>query len=270
MTFKLAATTALTLFVAGAASAATDLYDGSNQIGTYEGKAGIGTANGDVGASPLGNKYLSVTTAGSSYYGAGLSPKLGGETNGSVLTTLSFSVEANDELEYYFNYVTSDGTSNYVEYAYAYLNNLDTGASTLIFTARTNPSGNTVPGFGMPPIAMGVELDPDTSPVAVKKTNWAELGGSSGTCYNVLGCGSTGWIQSLLTVETAGNYSLSFGVVNWGDIAYQTGLAIAGIKVGGNVIIDPNTPVVPLPAAGWLLIAGLGGLGALSRRKRAA
>ena len=33
-------------------------------------------------------------------------------------------------------------------------------------------------------------------------------------------------------------------------------------------ISTPN--VIPLPAAGWLLIAGLGGLAAVKRRKRAA
>jgi hypothetical protein len=32
----------------------------------------------------------------------------------------------------------------------------------------------------------------------------------------------------------------------------------------------PPPPVIPLPAAGWLLIAGLGGLAAVKRRKRAA
>jgi hypothetical protein len=33
---------------------------------------------------------------------------------------------------------------------------------------------------------------------------------------------------------------------------------------------DTPPPVVPLPAAGWLLIAGIGGLAALKRKKRAA
>ncbi len=39
-------------------------------------------------------------------------------------------------------------------------------------------------------------------------------------------------------------------------------------KVREMTVTYEETPVVPLPAAGWMLLAGLGGLGALKRRKK--
>lgn len=36
--------------------------------------------------------------------------------------------------------------------------------------------------------------------------------------------------------------------------------------VSRRITVDPSP--VPLPAAGWMLVAGIGGLGALSRRMR--
>jgi hypothetical protein len=73
----------------------------------------------------VGSSYIYVTTEGSTFEGPGLGLGIGEETNGSVLTTLSFTANAGDTLKYYFNYVAFDGTESYVEYAYAYLNLLD-------------------------------------------------------------------------------------------------------------------------------------------------
>lgn len=248
-------------------------------VGTYNGVAGVGSSNGDVTNSPAGSSYVYVTTEGSTFLGAGL--KIGSETNGSELTTLSFTANAGDTLKYYFNYVASDGTSSFVEYAYAYLNVLnDLGETTdkkLIFHARTTPSGNTVPGFGLPPLDSAVTLTPGSTPILPGSgiggaPVWAQLGGSSGSCFGT-GCGLTGWILATLGVDP-GKYSLTFGVVNWGDTLFQNGLAIAGLKIGDTDIIDDGNNggqpgVVPLPAGAWLLLGGLGGLAALRRRKRA-
>jgi hypothetical protein len=246
-------------------------------VGMFEGVAGEGTSNGDVGDSPTGNEYVYVTTAGSDYFGAGLG--LGGETNGSELTTDAFTADAGDSLEYYFNYVTSDG-SGFADYAYAYLNNEDTNTQTLIFNARTTTSGDTVPGFGLPAIDPAVQLNPASTPIVDNATNWSELAGDSGDCFDA-GCGSTGWVQSIFAIADAGNYSFTFGVVNWDDQSFDSGLAISGLTVGNTVIIGPpvvpptppttppTTPpsgVVPLPAAGWMLLGALGGLGLMRRR----
>lgn len=249
---------AATLSISGAASAAT-----LAGVGDYEGVAGIGSPNGDITAPPKGSNYLYLTTAGSSYMGAGLG--IGSETNGSTLTTKTFNANANSVLSYDFNYITSDGSS-FIEYAYATLFNVTTGISSLIFTARTTPSGDTVPGFGLPPIAEGVTLNPASSAIIPGGPEWSQLGGYSGACYGA-GCGYTGWINSSYTISDAGQYSLTFGVVNWSDTIYDSGLAIAGLVLDGDVIIDPEPSPVPLPAAGWMLLAGIGGIAGMARRR---
>ncbi|MEM6409595.1 MAG: NF038132 family protein [Pseudomonadota bacterium] len=269
MSLKYIPTAAVALMVALPMASHAAVLDG---VGTFEGVAGVGTPNGDVTAPPNGDSsFVYVTTAGSTYMDAGLG--LGGETNGSEVTTDAFSADAGDGLEYFFNYVTSDGTNSFVEYSYAFLNNLDAGTSNLIFTARTNPNGDAVPGFDLPSIDPGVTLTPSSTPIIDDLTNWDVLGSSSGACFGGSGngCGQTGWIQSNFTIADAGNYSFTFGVINWGDTSLQSALAVAGLTVGGDVIIgDPTTPpAVPLPAAGWLLVAGLGGLGVMRRRQKA-
>jgi hypothetical protein len=223
------------------------------------GTCGTLGADGVVTASPQGGNYNYVSTNG----GVAVADlNLGNETNGSTYS-FSFLGNAGDQLKFYFNFVTSDG-SQYADYAWVNL----TGPSSALtlFTARTTPSGNTVPGNGMPAISPGVSVTPATVTVTPNATTWSALGGSSGTCYNT-GCGNTGWVEATYTLVDTGTYSMLFGTVNWLDSAYQTGLAFDGITVGG-VEVDPN-PTVPEPATLALLGLGLVGLGVTRRRKTA-
>jgi hypothetical protein len=120
----------------------------------------------------------------------------------------------------------------------------------LLFTARTEPSGDTSPGNGLPP--NDATLTPATTPIIGGAPTWSPLGGSSGTCW-AAGCGYTGWIQSDYTILAAGTYYLQFGVVNANDTAYDSGLAFYGAQVAG----VPIPTGVPEPTTLALLAFGL-------------
>lgn len=220
-------------------------------------------ADGVVTASPEGGTYGYVSTyEGVADSGIGL----GSETNGSRARTGQFSANAGDGLQFYFNYVTSDG-AEYTEYAWVRLLDSAMNNVALLFTARTNPTAgaNTVPGFGMPALAAGVALVPPATPIIAGGPAWSPLGGDSGGCYDT-GCGYTGWVGMTYNIAAAGNYSLEFGVVNWIDTNYDSGLAFDGILVAGQPI-DNGT--VPEPTSLALLGLGLAGLAAVRRRKMA-
>ena len=189
----------------------------------------------------------------------GLGLGLGGEREGATLTTNSFAAAAGDELSFQFNYVTSDG-AGFADYAFVQL--IGGATPVTLFTARTTPAGNTVPGFGMPAISPGVTIDPATVTIVPGAPAWSPLASNSGSCF-ATGCGYTDWVKMDYTIADAGNYQLVFGVVNSIDDAFDSGLAVAGATIGG----DPLTPTVPTPAALGLFGLGVLGLAALRRRR---
>lgn len=229
---------------------------------TCIGACGTLGADGVVTASPLGGSYQYVTTAGG-LSGKGQIASVGG-TNGSELLTPIFSAASGDALKFYFQYVTSDG-AGFADYGFAELLNGTGSHVAYLFTARTTTVGNTSPGFGLP--ANDSTLNPATTPINPNLTTWSALGSSSGSCYSG-GCGSTGWIQSSYSIATAGNYQLRFGVTNWNDTQFESGLAFNGVTIG-------DTPVptgVPEPTSWAMMIGGfaLAGGALRSRRTRVA
>lgn len=68
--------------------------------------------------------------------------------------------------------------------------------------------------------------------------------------------------------ETCNSGTSCDGLFFWDDI-HPTAAAHTIIADNVRLAIDPIAPV-PLPAAGWLMIAGLGGIAAMQRRKRVA
>lgn len=240
-----------TLLFSGAASA---LPVGWTSVGN----AGSLGANGVVTASPDGGVYHYVSTAGG-VSGVGLG--YGSETTGSVARSNAFTAEAGDDLEFFFNYVTSDG-AGYADYAWVRLLDSALNPYAVLFTARTTPEDNTVPGFGLPDIDPGVVLDPVSTEIIAGAPEWSALGGSSGSCYQD-GCGYTDWIGMTYAFADSGTFYLEFGVVNWTDTSFQSGLAFDGILVGG-VPIDPQ----PVSSPGTLALFGLALIGMAGLRRR--
>jgi hypothetical protein len=257
-TFSLACLAVLVLGVTRSASADTV------PVGwTCNGTCGSLGANGVVSLSPTGNStYQYVSTAGSVKTAPLPTGALGGETNGSSLATTVFSATAGTALNFYFNYVTSDG-AGYADYAWAELFNSANTPVSLLFTARTVPSGSIVPGTGMP--APAATLIPASVPIIAGGPAWSPLAGYSGGCY-ASGCGYTGWVGSSYIIPTAGDYYLKIGVVNWADQAYDSGLAMDGVTVGGEPITPP-TSTVPEPSTLLLLGSGLVGIASSVKRR---
>jgi MYXO-CTERM domain-containing protein len=251
---------------------------GSFDTWTCVGLCGTSPADGDIVLSPLANPaYGYVATAGSTAYGA--SPLVldgnsrGVETNGSRVTSAAFHAVAGEQIDVQFNYVSTDG-KGFDDYAWARLVNVaDNSTLAWLFTARSSNSatGNIVPGD----VLRREDFDPRevivnyadfafTSKTADDPIAWTPLGGSNGTCWrdNAAGCGYTGWLQSRHTFAAAGDYRLEVGVVNWGDEAYDSGLAFD--------VVGLTAAAVPEPAAWqfWALAGLVGGLRWRRRRSR--
>ncbi|MBY0440160.1 MAG: NF038132 family protein [Burkholderiales bacterium] len=285
---------ASSMLVAFSGPAFAGIFSAGLPIGwTVVGNAGTSSADGDVGLAPGGGTSYGWVSTASGVGGAGALPGIGNaagantslDITGSTLTSTLFSAAAGQNLRFQFNYITSDG-AGYADYGWARLLNADNTPFAVLFTARTTPAGNSAPGFDLPPIAAtltpgvvtipDVQIpnpnfdpsDPDSSPTIRVGPTWSPLGNAAGECFNI-GCGLTGWIQSDFTIAVAGNYRLQFGVTNWNDFLFPTGLAFDGITVGGTPINEIPTTVIPVPASFVLFGSGLIGLLALRRKRRA-
>ena len=121
------------------------------------GNCGVSGADGVVSSAPTGSLNYGWVSTNQGNTGVGLTGLVG--TDGSVLQSNLFSADAGNDLEFFFNYVTSDG-SGFADYAWARLLDESFNQVAMLFTARTKATGNIVPGDGMP--ATEATLSPGT------------------------------------------------------------------------------------------------------------
>lgn len=242
-----------------AAPALAGTFDGGiPEFWTCHGSCGTSGANGVVPLAPGGGSAYGwvstyASTAQASLAGVGSD---GIDVNGSSLHSLTFDAGAGAVLDFRFNYVTTDG-AGYADYAWARLLDHANQPVAILFTARTNMAGNAVPGFELP--APAATLTPFPVAVTEGATMWAPLGPDSDECYDV-GCGSTGWVRAQYTIAGAGPYRLEFGVTNWHDQDFDSGLAFDAITVGGAPL------PIPEPGRYAMMLAGLAMLGTITVR----
>lgn len=90
------------------------------------------------------------------------------------------------------------------------------------------------------------------------------LSADIGTC---VGDTATGTYDR--SVDRTFTFDVTFTRTGAGDSAFLTHALVNGASVANESDLFPGTAPVPLPAAGWLLLAGLTGLGVAGRRRRA-
>ncbi len=106
----------------------------------------------------------------------------------------------------------------------------------------------------------------------------ADLAGGESYSFDIFYGGAANKAAALTALGAVGAELYSMG---WSSLdPDQNGRSDAGAVtptfifafkgVGGTVIVPPNPPAVPLPAAGWMLLAGMGALAASRRRRKAA
>ena len=222
------------------------------------GNCGTDGADGVVTLSPTGNSSYQFISTASGLSGAGEISTVGG-TNGSQFTSVNFSGTSGEALTFYFNYVTSDG-AEFADYGWAELQAADNSHVAWLFTGRTAPIGNTSPGLGLP--ANNSTLIPPTSAI-VAGGPFGPRSARPRANVSTRVAGTRVAIQSVFDLPSDGAYHVVFGVTNFLDTNFDTGLAFDGLAAGGT----PIKPGVPEPTTWAMMLLGFAGLGVAGWRR---
>jgi hypothetical protein len=103
---------------------------------------------------------------------------------------------------------------------------------------------------------------------------WFQLLGSAGdgNAFEIVGTFFGGGTTTLTFGNPPYDYNTGYtlGLAELGALTNLSKLTFRSAPDGGNLRIDNvGVEVIPLPAAGWLLLAGVGGLAAMRRKKAA-
>ena len=234
-------------FAFGGIVHAASMFDNGIPAGwTGVGQYGISAAQGSVTASPVaGGKSHGWVSTFDGMQGVGLASAIGGAVPvvGSQLRSDVFNAQAGEELRFYFNYVTSDGTRGDMsapgDYAWARLLDDAGNEVAILFTARSAEKNPVVPGEDMP--GMSAVLSPVSGAVDGSSPSWLPLGWDSaeynhGGCAKGVNCGVTGWMESTYIIPSSGSYILEFGVTDTDGGYAASALAFDGVEVGGQPI----------------------------------
>jgi hypothetical protein len=215
--------------------------------------AWISTGCGSAAGTTCPTVATAAATYGSLYDGQGTNglpsgQGLGAPTVKTTLTSPVFSLGSTDTISFDVNFVTTDGTYDFADFAVVQL--VPAGGSPMnLFVANTTLAGNAA----VPPVGLMNGIATQNPATAYFSGLTATFGFS--TYGNVpkfgggLG-GPTGWIH-VSSSAPVGNYQLVFVVAHVGDTNYPTALAIDNVQ---------TTTTAPQPIAAGMTTTFSGGV----------